>query len=81
MKSDALEEINNMRQQIFFIQNGINPSHYVFGVMIHSIDGVRVEIMEDEEIDNVLEVLSKDGLTQDQINTYIEHVKKKSLDN
>lgn len=80
-KDDALAEINNMRQQIFFIQNGINPGQHCFASMIHSVDGVKVELENDSDVVDVLKVLSDGGLTESHIKEFLEGVKKKLTTN
>lgn len=60
IKSDktlAMQELQNMRQNMFMIASGISPKYLAFAALIHSVDDKKVEDLSDENLKAVLESL------------------------
>lgn len=56
-KTKALQELQNMRQNMFMIVSGISPKHLAFTTFIHSINGQRVTDLSDENLKRILTLL------------------------
>ena len=57
--SNALKELQNMRQNLYMINNEISPKHMAFAALIHSIDGKEVTDLSDENLQAILKDLNK----------------------
>ena len=53
----AVRELENMRQGIWLIQQGIDPKFSAFASLIASVDGRSTEGMSESELDGLLEEL------------------------
>lgn len=53
----AATEFENLRQCVYLIQQGINPKHRAFAVLVASIDGEPCDDLSDSGLDRVLERL------------------------
>ena len=53
----AQQELENLRQCVYMIQNGINPKHRAFAVLVSKIDGVEYNSISDESLDAILTTL------------------------
>lgn len=51
----ALQELQNMRQNMHMIISSISPKYLAFAALIHSIDGKRVEDLSDDNLKDILE--------------------------
>lgn len=56
-KSLAMQELQNMRQNMYMISSSISPKYLAFAALIHSIDDNRVEDLSDENLKAILESL------------------------
>lgn len=56
-QSLAMQELQNMRQNMYMIASGISPKYLAFAALIHSIDDKKVEDLSDENLKSVLESL------------------------
>lgn len=56
-QSLAMQELQNMRQNMYMIASGISPKYLAFVALIHSIDDKKVEDLSDENLKSVLESL------------------------
>lgn len=74
-KEDAAKEMENMRQNIYFIMQELSPQHMAFACIVHSIDGKCYDDMSDDGLHKVLNLLG--GATVKDITTHTEEVKKK----
>lgn len=54
----ALQELQNMRQNIYMINSEISPKYLAFAALIHSIDGKKVEELSDDNLKNIIEDLN-----------------------
>lgn len=69
-KDKAKKVIDNLRVLIHNIINEVNPESLSFACLVHSIDGVEVTDLSDENLKKIVKYLSDNGLT-------IEVLKKK----
>lgn len=54
----ATQELENLRQNVFLIQNELNPGHLAFCTLIKSIDGIEITDISDNGLKNILELIS-----------------------
>lgn len=71
----AATEMENMRQAVWNIQQGISPRHYAFASLVRAIDGRTVEGDTDSEVEALLERLR--GLPEGILERELGDVKKK----
>lgn len=64
-KSKAKKVVDNMRVLIHNIINEVNPESMAFACLIHSIDGVELTDLSDENLQRTIKYLSGRGLTVD----------------
>jgi hypothetical protein len=63
---DKMKKIlDNTRVLIYNIINEVNPESLAFACMVHSIDGIEVVDLSDENLKRITKYLSERGLTQD----------------
>ena len=55
----ALQELQNMRQNMYMINNEISPKYLAFAALIHSIDGKEINNLSDDGLKEVLAELSE----------------------
>nr|DAI13759.1 MAG TPA: hypothetical protein [Caudoviricetes sp.] len=53
----ALQELHNMRQNMYMINNEISPKYLAFAALIHSIDGKEVNDLSDDGLKKLLQDL------------------------
>lgn len=53
-KAQALQELQNMRQNMHMIVNNISPIHLAFVTLIYSINGQRLTDLSDENLNALL---------------------------
>lgn len=73
--SKAVSELENLRQNVYFIQSGISPKNIAFAVLVKSIDGKPNDDLSDEALTKVCETLS--GASKEELTEQTESVKKK----
>lgn len=71
----AQKELENLRQMVYLIQNGINPQHRAFAVLVSKLDGQDCNDLSDDALTKVLELL-KDAPVN-ELTAQLEAVKKK----
>lgn len=74
--SKAVSELENLRQNVYFIQSGISPENIAFAVLVKSIDGKPTNDLSDEALKEVCETLS--GASKEELTEKTESVKKKN---
>lgn len=75
-KSDkAQQELANLRQSVFFIQNGISPRHRSFAVLVKSIDGRECNDISDDALKQLTDTLN--DASEKELTAQLEAVKKK----
>ena len=50
----ALQELQNMRQNMYMVNNEISPKYLAFAALIHSIDGAEVTDLSDDNLKSIL---------------------------
>lgn len=57
--SKALQELQNMRQNMYMVNNEISPKYLAFAALIHSIDGKEVSDLSDDGLKAALKELKE----------------------
>ena len=55
----ALQELQNMRQNIYMVNNEISPKYLAFAALIHSVDGKEVNDLSDDGLKKLLQDLKE----------------------
>lgn len=55
----ALQELQNMRQNLYMINSEISPKYLAFAALIHSINGKRVTNLSDDNLKAILKSISE----------------------
>ena len=55
----ALQELQNMRQNMYMVNSGISPKYLAFAALIHSVDGKEVNDLSDDGLKALLKELKK----------------------
>lgn len=55
----ALQELQNMRQNMYTVNNEISPRYLAFAALIHSIDGKEINDLSDDGLKNTLAELKR----------------------
>ena len=72
---NAQQELENLRQCVYMIQNGISPQHRAFAVLVTKIDGQECNDLSDDALNAITERL-KDAPVKD-VAAQLEAAKKK----
>lgn len=75
-REEAAKEMENMRQNLYLIIQGLNPQHMAFACLVAKIDGEQQDDLSDEALQKVLTLLG--GTAQKDITAQTEAVKKKN---
>lgn len=78
-KKLALQELQNMRQLMYMISQGINPKHMSFACFIHSINGESFTDLTDSGINTVISKINK--APKSVFSALLEDLKKKLIRN
>lgn len=71
----AVTELENLRQNIIFVQSGITPRHLAFACLVKSINGVECTELTDDALQAITDKF-KDA-TNAEVTAHLEAVKKK----
>lgn len=71
----TIDELENLRQNVFMIQNELSPKHMAFCVMVCKIDGIECDDLSEEGIKKVMSVIL-DANASD-VSEATEEIKKK----
>ena len=71
----AQQELENLRQTVYLIQNGINPKHRAFAVLVTKVDGCACDDLSDPALHDLLQLLS--DAPEKELTAHLEAVKKK----
>lgn len=55
----ALQELQNMRQNIYMVNSEISPEYLAFAALIHSVDGKKVDDLSDDGLKKLLSDLKE----------------------
>lgn len=74
-KDAAIQEVQNLRQNLYFIQQNINPKMMAFACLVYEIDGKQIADLSDDGIKHTVALMGdiKKGL----LYGLIEKIKKK----
>lgn len=71
----ALQELQNMRQNMYMVNNEISPKYLAFAALIHSIDGKELTDLSDDGLKEVLSEIKK--IKHSKIIEFLYSLKKK----
>lgn len=71
----ALQELQNMRQNMYMVNNEISPKYLAFAALIHSIDGKEVNDLSDDGLKKLLEDLK--SIKHSKVIDFLLWIKKK----
>lgn len=71
----ATQELDNMRQNVYFIQSGISPKYLAFCALVKSVDGEPKTDLSIEGLQKVLQIFA--DVPVNELTAQIEAVKKK----
>lgn len=71
----ALQELQNMRQNMYMVNNEISPRYLAFAALIHNIDGEEVNDLSDDGLKNILARLKE--IKHSKIIDFLTWLKKK----
>lgn len=71
----ALQELQNMRQNMYMMNSEISPKYLAFAALIHSIDGKEVNDLSDDSLKNLLQDLK--DIKHSKIIDFLLWLKKK----
>lgn len=73
----ATKVLMNMRQNLHFVIEGVNPQMNAFVCLIKKMNGEKFEALSTEAIEKTIKELSRKGLTVGKLRGFLAHVKKK----
>ena len=53
-REKAMQELQNMRQNLFMINSKVSPKYLAFAALVYSIDGKKVEAVSDDDYSELL---------------------------
>lgn len=71
----ALQELQNMRQNMYMVNNEISPKYLAFAALIHSIDGKEIDDLSDDGLKDVLTKLKE--IKHSKVIDFLAWLKKK----
>lgn len=79
IKSDdskkALQELQNMRQNMYMVNSEISPKYLAFAALIYSIDGKKVDDLSDDGLKDILAKLKE--VKHSSVINFLTWLKKK----
>lgn len=78
-KKKALQELQNMRQNIWMINNEISPKYMAFAALISSIDGEKVTDLSDDNLKDIIADINK--ARHSSLINFLYNIKKKFSQN
>lgn len=71
----ALQELQNMRQNMYMVNNEISPKYLAFAALIHSVDGKKVNDLSDDGLKKLLQDLKE--IKHSKVINFLLWLKKK----
>lgn len=71
----AIQELQNMRQNLYMINSEISPRYLAFAALIHKVDGKRIYDMSDDGLKSVLQNIKE--IKHNKILAFLLEFKKK----
>lgn len=53
-REKAMQELQNMRQNLYMVNSSISPKYLAFAALVHSIDGQKIEAVSDDDYHEIL---------------------------
>lgn len=53
-REKAMQELQNMRQNLFMVNSKVSPKYLAFAALVYSIDGKKVEAVSDDDYSELL---------------------------
>ena len=53
-REKAIQELQNMRQNLFMINSKVSPKYLAFAALVYSIDGKKIEAVSDDDYGELL---------------------------
>lgn len=75
-KEDLRKEVLNLRQNMAFVIQNVNPTTMAFASIVHSINGQKVTDRSEEGLQKIVEKISRWGVPYGYILQAIDQVKK-----
>ena len=75
-QEQAQQELENLRQCVFMIQNGLAPKHRAFAVLVTRLDGKDCSDIGDDALAAITEKLN--DVPEKELTAQLEAVKKKN---
>lgn len=72
---NAIQELQNLRQAMYFVMQEVSPKHLAFAALIIDIDDVKVSNVSDDILHELLKKLN--GTKNSDITSLLEDIKKK----
>lgn len=73
-RTKALQELQNMRQNMHMVVSGVSPKHMAFAALIHSIDGEEQKDLSDDRLQEIVSMFNAEP--RSMIVRILENVKK-----
>lgn len=73
--ANAQKELENMRQCVYMIENGLSPKHLSFACLVSTIDGKQCNDLSDDALQKVVETFAE--VPQGELTDHLDSVKKK----
>ena len=80
-KDSAIQEMKNLYNGYFNAINSISPYSFCMVCMLHSVDGEVYNGTSLDDHNDMAQMLSKKGVTYDQVNSIVDSVKKNFIQN
>lgn len=71
----VVTELDNLRQNVYFIQSGISPRHLAFAVLVKSIDGEPCNDLSDDALQKIVDKFA--DIPINELTAQMDTVKKK----
>lgn len=71
----AVKELENLRENVYFIQSEISPRHLAFAVLVKSIDGKPCNDLSDDALQKIIKRFA--DASNKELTDHLESVKKK----
>lgn len=72
----AMQELLNMRQNLFMINSEISPKYLAFAALIHKVDGEEVKDLSDDSLKEILAKINE--IKHNKILAFLLEFKKKN---
>lgn len=74
-KKNAMQELQNMRQNMHMIVSGVSPENLAFAALIHSIDGKEQKDLSDSHLQELIDELKE--IPRGSFSSLLSELKKK----